>query len=106
MYEIGLASRYQIEKLCYRFYKNEALAEAFSKALPENKFSMSMIQGFLLKHRKNPEKIMDRVEDILQSDENIKIDQFLIEMGCQDSINDFKIEECYTLASAKNLPKT
>lgn len=27
-------------------------------------------------------------------------------MGCQECINDFKIEECYTLASAKNLPKT
>lgn len=38
-----------------------------------------MIQGFLLKHKKKSEKIMDRVEDILQSDENIKIDQFLIE---------------------------
>lgn len=37
-----------------------------------------MIQGFLLRHRKNPEKIMEKIEDILQSDENIKIDQFLV----------------------------
>lgn len=30
IYEIGLASRFQIEKLCFRFYKNEALAKSFS----------------------------------------------------------------------------
>ena len=54
MYEINFASRFQIEKLCYRFFKDEKLAVEFSKMLPEYKFSMSMIQGFLLKYRKNP----------------------------------------------------
>lgn len=50
-----------------------------------------MIQGFLLRHRKCPEKIMERVDDFLQSDENIKIDQFLNELGCQECIPNFKI---------------
>jgi hypothetical protein len=36
-----------------------------------------MIQGFMLRHRKNPQRIMERIEDLLQSDENVKIDQFL-----------------------------
>ena len=34
MYEISFASRYQIERLCYRFYKDQKLAEEFSKQLP------------------------------------------------------------------------
>ena len=58
MYEINYATHFQIEKLCYRFFKDEALAKKFAAQLPEYKFSMSMIQGFLLKHRKNPYKII------------------------------------------------
>ena len=42
---------------------------------------------------------------ILESDENIKIDQFLSEINCREVLNDFKIEECFTLAQARNLPK-
>lgn len=76
-YEISLASRYQIKKICQRFYGDEKLADQFAQLLPENKFSMSMIQGFLLRHRKNPSKIIERVEDLLGSDENVKIEQFL-----------------------------
>lgn len=91
MYEIGLASKYQIEKLCLRFYKDAELAKTFSEAMPQGKFSMSMIQGFFLRHRKNPSKIMEHIEDLLQSDENVKIDQFLTELNCQACINDFKI---------------
>ena len=34
---------------------------------------MSMIQGFLLRYRKNPQKILDHVNDLLESDENIKM---------------------------------
>jgi hypothetical protein len=67
---------------------------------------MSMVQGFLLKHRKNPKAILEKVEDLLQSDENVKIDQFLNEINCNDCLNDFRMEECYTLAGAKNLPKS
>lgn len=58
MYQIGLASRYQVERLCFRFFKDEQLAKDFSQALPDGKFSMSMIQGFMLRHRKDPKKIM------------------------------------------------
>lgn len=66
---------------------------------------MSMIQGYLLKHRKNPARIMEKIEDLLQSDENVKIEQFLNEIGCLECISDFKINECFTLASARNLPR-
>lgn len=83
MYEIGLATHYQIERLCFRFFKDEKLAKEFSQALPNGKFSMSMIQGFLLRHRKSPNKIMEKIEDLLQSDENVKIEQYLTEIGCQ-----------------------
>ena len=51
-------------------------------------------------------KIMDKIDELLQNDENVKIDQFLIEVGCEQCLNDFKLNECFTLASAKNLPKT
>ena len=68
MYEIKLASHYQIEKLCYRFFKDEKLATNFAKQLPEYKFSMSMIQGFLLRYRKKPEKILENIQDLLESD--------------------------------------
>lgn len=54
MYEINYASQYQIEKMCLRFYKDEKLAKSFAEKIPENKFSMSMIQGYLLKFRKCP----------------------------------------------------
>lgn len=54
MYEINYASQYQIEKMCLRFFKDEKLAKNFAEKIPENKFSMSMIQGYLLKFRKCP----------------------------------------------------
>lgn len=38
---------------------------------------MSMIQGYLLRFRKNPEKLVERTDDLLSSDENIKIEVFL-----------------------------
>lgn len=34
---------------------------------------MSMIQGYLLKYRKNPEGVLDCVNEILESDENVKM---------------------------------
>ena len=43
---------------------------------------------------------------MLQSDENVKIEQYLNEIGCQECLNEFKLNECFTLASARNLPKT
>jgi mitochondrial chaperone BCS1 len=30
MYEIGLSSRFQIERMCFRFFKDEKLAKEFS----------------------------------------------------------------------------
>ena len=54
LYEVNYATQFQIEGLCLRFFKDEKLAKEFAAALPENKFSMSMIQGFLLKYRKRP----------------------------------------------------
>jgi hypothetical protein len=65
-----------------------------------------MIQGFMLRHRKNPKKIMEKIDDLLQSDENVKIEQYLTEVGCQEVVNEFKMNEIYTLASARSLPKT
>ena len=65
-----------------------------------------MIQGFLLRYRKRPEQILEKIEELLQSDENVKIEQYLTEVGCTDSTNEFKLNECFTLASARNLPKT
>ena len=55
MYEINYSSHFQIEKLCFRFFKDAELAKKFAHQLPEYKFSMSMIQGFLLRYRKNPQ---------------------------------------------------
>ena len=46
-----------------------------------------MIQGFLLRYRKSPKEILDHVKDLLESDENIKIEQFLTEINCQEIIN-------------------
>jgi chaperone BCS1 len=77
MYEINYASRYQIEKMCLRFYKDEKIAKEFAEKLPENKFSMSMIQGFLLKFRKCPSKLVEKTDELLNSDENVKIEVFL-----------------------------
>jgi chaperone BCS1 len=57
-FEIGLANRYQIERMVLRFYQRPDLAKAFAELLPEGKFAMSMIQGFLVKYRRHPEKIM------------------------------------------------
>ena len=34
IYEISYASRYQIEKMCLRFYKNEKIAKEFAEKLP------------------------------------------------------------------------
>jgi chaperone BCS1 len=34
MYEINYASKYQIEKMCLRFYKNEKIAKEFAEILP------------------------------------------------------------------------
>lgn len=62
MYEINYASRYQIEKMCLRFYKDEKIAKEFAEKIPENKFSMSMIQGFLLKFRKCPAKLVQKTD--------------------------------------------
>jgi hypothetical protein len=74
--------------------------------VPENKFPMSLIQGFLLKFRKFPEKILDNIEEVLNNDENVKIEVYLKEINCLECLNNFRIEEVYTLAQAKNLPKS
>ena len=42
---------------------------------------------------------------MLNSDENVKIEVFLKEINCSECLNDFKLEEVYTLAQAKNLCK-
>jgi hypothetical protein len=65
-----------------------------------------MIQGYLLKFRKNPEKLVEKTEELLNSDENVKIEVFLKEINCSESLTDFRLEEVYTLAQAKNLCKT
>lgn len=64
-----------------------------------------MIQGFLLKYRKNPDALLKCLPEILESDENVKMDRYLTEINCLEVLNDFKIEECYSLANARNLPK-
>jgi hypothetical protein len=33
------------------------------------------------------------------------MDRYLEEINCLEVLHDFKIEECYSLASARNLPK-
>ena len=73
MFEINYSSHFQMEKLCFRFFKDAELAKKFAYQLPEYKFSMSMIQGFLLRYRKNPQEILNNISNLLESDENIKI---------------------------------
>lgn len=82
-YEIGLATQFQIEKMCFRFFGDDKLARSFASQIPEGKFSMSMIQGYLVKNRKNPENILTFVEELLLSDENVPIERFLEEINCQ-----------------------
>lgn len=41
-----------------------------------------MIQGFLLKYRKNPEDILKCINEILESDENVKMERYLEEINC------------------------
>lgn len=67
---------------------------------------MSMLQGFFVKFRKHPEKILEKIDEFINSDENVKIDQFLEEINCVEALNHFKIDECGTLSQAKNLPKS
>jgi hypothetical protein len=50
-----------------------------------------MIQGYLLKFRKNPEKLVEKTEELLNSDENVKIEVFLKEINCSESLNDFRL---------------
>lgn len=83
IFEISYASKYQLERLCYRFFKNDEIAKNFASLVPEFKFSMSMIQGYLLKYRRNPEKILDCINEIMESDENVKIESFLEEINCK-----------------------
>lgn len=83
IFEISYASKYQLERLCYRFFKNDEIAKNFASLVPEFKFSMSMIQGYLLKYRRNPEKILDCINEIIESDENVKIESFLEEINCK-----------------------
>lgn len=66
---------------------------------------MSMIQGYLLKYRKAVGDVLKCINEILESDENVKIERYLEEINCTEVLHDFKIEECYSLASARNLPK-
>ena len=58
-----------------------------------------------MKYRKNPHQLLECVTDILESDENVTMDRYLDEINCLEVLNDFKIEECFTLSSARNLPK-
>jgi chaperone BCS1 len=39
------------------------LADRFSSALPEGKFSLAAIQGFLLQYKEDPNKACEEVED-------------------------------------------
>jgi|JI61114BRNA_FD_contig_21_8095242_length_559_multi_2_in_0_out_0_1 hypothetical protein len=52
---------------------------------------MSMIQGYLLKYRKTPEDTLKCISEILESDENVKMEKYLEEINCLEVLNDFKI---------------
>jgi mitochondrial chaperone BCS1 len=52
---VGNASQTQIKKMLERFYPSIPDAEALSKHLPDNTFSMARIQEFLVRHRDNPD---------------------------------------------------
>lgn len=41
-----------------------------------------MIQGYLLKYRKSPHEVLKCIADILDSDENVKIEKYLEEINC------------------------
>jgi chaperone BCS1 len=48
----------------------EALAMAFSALLPEDVFSPAEIQGYLLRHKTDPQRAVDGVQDLIDSKEN------------------------------------
>jgi chaperone BCS1 len=61
MFELSLSSKSQIERLFIRFFKDEELAKRFSSLVPEKTFSMSQLQGFFVKYKKNPKLIVENV---------------------------------------------
>ena len=104
MFELTLSSKSQMERLFMRFFGIEELAKKFGELVPEKTFAMSQLQGFLVKYKKHPYKIIQNIQELLETEENILIEHWLEAINCAEANNCLKMENCFSLASLKNLP--
>jgi hypothetical protein len=65
---LGLATRYQAEKLFLNFFPNETKhAEEFAAKIPQNKYSMAQLQAYLMHFRNSKsEEAVQSCDHILQ----------------------------------------
>ncbi|KAI8338985.1 P-loop containing nucleoside triphosphate hydrolase protein [Chlamydoabsidia padenii] len=74
----GNATKHQAEELFNKFYPHldsdhiSSLARQFASKIPDNRFSMAHLQGFLMVHKKHPEKALYHIDDwiLKQNDQN------------------------------------
>lgn len=104
MFELSLSSKSQMERLFMRFFGNSDLAKKFAELVPDKTFSMSQLQGFLVKYKKHPYKIIENIKELLNTEENVLIEHWLETINCTEANNCLKLENCFSLAALKNLP--
>lgn len=65
----GLATSFQVRKLWETFYPNqdEKIIEQFVSQVPENKYSMSKLQGFFLNHKDKPLEALAKIDELLNA---------------------------------------
>jgi len=65
--EFKYATKYQIEHLFLRIYpENKEIATLLIEKIPDGKLTCAQLQGFYLKYREDPTKIVDHVEEYLK----------------------------------------
>jgi hypothetical protein len=90
--------------LFLRFFGQEEMAKNFASLVPDKTFSMSQLQGFMVKYKKQPHLIIDNIKELLDTEENVLIEHWLETINCTEVNNIFKMENVFSLASLKNLP--
>jgi chaperone BCS1 len=65
---LGLATRYQAEKLFLNFFPNETkYAQEFAAKIPQNKFSMAQLQAYLMHFRNStPREAVQSCDHVLK----------------------------------------
>lgn len=57
-----------MERLFMRFFGLEDMAKKFAELVPEKTFSMSQLQGFLVKYKKHPYMIIQNIKELLDTE--------------------------------------